>query len=106
MKSQYTLNKGKYKGLTTSAETVEQAKKNIKAQIKRRESKLTQEEKYLIAYATDLVTDDPEGLINHCQIFAEEGEEYIKDLDWDKARTLTISIYRKLDLWENSKRKT
>ena len=98
MKSQYTLNKGKYKGLTTSAETIEQAKKNIKAQIKRRESKLTQEEKFLIAYATELVTDDPEGLIHTCQVMAEEGEDHIKDLDWDKARTLAISIYRKLDL--------
>jgi hypothetical protein len=60
--------------------------------------KLTQEEKYLIAYATELVTDDPEGLIHHSQYFAEEGEDHIKDLDRDKARTLAISIYRKLDL--------
>jgi len=51
MKQQYKVLSGKYEGLTTKAETLEQAKKNINAQIKRRESKLTELEKDLGLYS-------------------------------------------------------
>ena len=58
MKQQYKVLSGKYEGLTTKAETLEQAKKNIKAQIKRRESKLTDLEKDLIRAALELACGD------------------------------------------------
>ena len=58
MKQQYKVLSGKYEGLTTKAETLEQAKKNINAQIKRRESKLTELEKDLIRAALDLACSD------------------------------------------------
>jgi hypothetical protein len=89
MKKQYKILDGKYKGLTTKAETLEQAKKNIKAQIKRRESKLTVSEENLIKASLDLAIGDWGYLIQ------DENNELI---DHDQAWELYLSIIKKLKL--------
>ena len=89
MKQQYKILSGKYEGLTTKAETLEQAQKNIKAQIKRRESKLTELEKDLIRAALDLACGDWGYLIE------DENNDLI---DPDQAWELNLSIIKKLKL--------
>jgi len=89
MKQQYKILSGKYEGLTTKAETLEQAQKNIKAQIKRRESKLTALEENLIKAALDLAVCDWGYLIE------DENNELI---DHDQAWELYLNIIKKLKL--------
>ena len=89
MKQQYKILSGKYEGLTTKAETLEQAKKNINAQIKRRESKLTALEENLIKAALDLAVCDWGYLIE------DENNELI---DHDQAWELYLNIIKKLKL--------
>ena len=89
MKQQYKILSGKYEGLTTKAETLEQAKKNINAQIKRRESKLTALEENLIKAALDLAVSDWGYLIE------DENNELI---DHDQAWELYLNIIKKLKL--------
>lgn len=93
MKQQYKVLSGKYEGLSTKAETLEQAKKNIKAQIKRRESKLTELEKDLIRAALDLACSD------WGYIVEEENEDGSIDLiDSHRAWELYLSVIKKLKL--------
>jgi len=80
---------GKYEGLTTKAETLEQAKKNINAQIKRRESKLTELEKTFLHACLDLAIGDWGYLI-----FDESGEL----MNADSAYDVYKSIIKKLKL--------
>ena len=89
MKQQYKVLSGKYEGLTTKAETLEQAKKNINAQIKRRESKLTELEKDLIHASLDLACGD------WGYIVEDENKEPISP---DQAFELYLNIIKKLKL--------
>jgi len=53
-KNEYVIPSGKYKGLKTRAKTLEDAQRNIRAKIKRIESKLTRQEESLIQQALNL----------------------------------------------------
>lgn len=86
----WTIKSGKYEGLTTKAETLEQAKKNINAQIKRRESKLTKLEKKLLLASLNLAIGDWGDLI-----YDDDSGEYV---DGDAAFDLYLSVIKKLKL--------
>jgi len=53
-KNEYVIPSCKYKGLKTRAKTLEDAQRNIRAKIKRIESKLTRQEESLIQQALNL----------------------------------------------------
>ena len=93
MKQEYKVSSGKYEGLTTKANNLEQARKNIKAQIKRKESKLTELEKDLIHAALDLACSDWGYIVEDED---ENGDTYL--IDSDKAWQLYLSIIKKLKI--------
>ena len=62
-KNEYVIPSGKYKGLKTRAKTLEDAQRNIRAKIKRIESKLTRQEEAIIQLALNWYAEysfDPE----------------------------------------------
>ncbi len=91
-KKEYVIPSGKYKGLKTTAKSFENAQRNIRAKIKRIESKLTKQEEAIIQMALNWYTEydfDP---------------KHDRGLDMDKACILRDRIERKLNLkaeWED-----
>jgi len=84
-KNEYVIPSGKYKGLKTRAKTLEDAQRNIRAKIKRIESKLTRQEEALIQQALNLYSQydfDP---------------DVDRGLDNDKVLTLWDNIESKLN---------
>ena len=85
-KNEYVIPSGKYKGLKTRAKTLEDAQRNIRAKIKRIESKLTRQEESIIQMALEWYASysfDP---------------ELDRGLDSDKVLILRDRIKRKLNL--------
>ena len=85
-KNEYVIPSGKYKGLKTRAKTLEDAQRNIRAKIKRIESKLTRQEEAIIQLALNWYVEysfDP---------------ELDRGLDLDKVLILRDRIGRKLNL--------
>ena len=56
-KSEYVIPSGKYKGLKTRAKSLEDAQRNLRAKIKRIESKLTRQEEAIIQLALNWYTE-------------------------------------------------
>ena len=85
-KNEYVIPSGKYKGLKTRAKTLEDAQRNIRAKIKRIESKLTRQEEAIIQLALNWYTEysfDP---------------EHDRGLDTEKVLIIVDRIERKLNL--------
>ena len=85
-KKEYVIPSGKYKGLKTRAKSLEDAQRNIRAKIKRIESKLTRQEEAIIQMALEWYVEysfDP---------------EHDRGLDSDKVLILRDRIERKLNL--------
>ena len=86
LKKEYVIPTGKYKGLKTRAKSLEDAQRNIRAKIKRIESKLTRQEESIIQMALEwyaAYSFDP---------------ELDRGLDSDKVLILRDRIKRKLNL--------
>ena len=89
-KSEYVIPSGKYKGLKTRAKSLEDAQRNLRAKIKRIESKLTRQEEAIIQLALNWYTE-------------YDFDDVDRGLDRDKALILRDRIERKLNLkteWE------
>ena len=92
-KSEYVIPSGKYKGLKTRAKSLEDAQRNLRAKIKRIESKLTRQEEAIIQLALNCYTE------------YDLDDDIDMGLDRDKALILRDRIERKLNLkteWEDA----
>ena len=85
-KSEYVIPSGKYKGLKTRAKSLEDAQRNLRAKIKRIESKLTSQEEAIIQLALNCYTE------------YDFDDDIDMGLDRDKALILRDRIERKLNL--------
>ena len=84
-KSEYVIPSGKYKGLKTRAKSLEDAQRNLRAKIKRIESKLTRQEEAIIQLALNWYTE-------------YDFDDIDRGLDREKALILRDRIERKLNL--------
>ena len=83
--NEYVIPSGKYKGLKTRAKSLEDAQRNLRAKIKRIESKLTRQEEAIIQMALNWYIE-----------YSFE-PELDRGLDSDKVQILRDRIERKLN---------